>query len=976
MGTGFSESRFATVRVTLAAVRLGGGERDGADPVVVQVRPTDALVPVTLSGLDARPALAEGLIGRTEELEVIEQLLDRIQRDGESLVLLGEAGIGKTVLLHAAADNAADADIRVLQAAGVQYEAEITFSGLHQTLLSLHHEFADLSDTHRDVLNATLGFGDGPVPDRMLITNAVLALLWHVAAKGPLLLVIDDLPWLDRASAGVLSLVARRLKGSRVGFLAAARSGEESYFEHAGLPTLELGPLDRSASNQLIGSRYPRMSASLRGRIVEEARGNPLALLELPSALDDGTKVGATSRAPRTPGERPLRLFSARIEGLPEETRRLLLLAALDGTGDLRILIGAGAGARRDLGPAERARLVYVDDQTRRLEFHHPLVRTVVVDLSTADERHEAHLALAELFADAPDRRAWHLASAADGPDEQVAAALEDVAHNTLLRGDATGAVAALTRASDLSASHTDRARRLAEAAYIGANVNGALTNATTLLDEARRADPDAEGSIFSAMAAAFVLINGDGDVDTAHRLLMRAIETIGAEGAPSAIEEALHTLFLPCYFAGRPEFWADFHRALEACPKPLPVPLYLANTAYADPLHATDEVLAVLDKAIDGLADVDNPVEVLRIAGGALFLDRISLCRDPLLRVVRDGRDGGVVALAITALSYLATDAVQTGLWDEAVQMADECLELCDTHGYGLLAWTARQHKACIAGYRGDIATTQRLSDEMRQWATPRRAGAVHSWCSLALLNATLTLGDFERSYQLATAISPAGVLPPWGSTAVYTFLDIVESAMRTGRATEARAHVQAMRAANVARLSPRLAMVSGACEAMIASDQEAPALFEHALAVPGADRWVFDYARVQLLYGERLRRVRASTESRPPLTRALELFRGMGSAPWAERAAAELRASGHDVRRSHTMLGGELTPQEREIAVRAARGLSNKEIGQELFLSPRTVGAHLYRIFPKLGITSRAALRDALDAVDRDHEAHTTHR
>jgi DNA-binding CsgD family transcriptional regulator len=663
------------------------------------------------------------------------------------------------------------------------------------------------------------------------------------------------------------------------------------------------------------------------------------------------------------PSRRVQGLFASRVAGMPARTRWLLLLMALNGTGDPRVL-RADQQALVDLAAAERAQLAYVDQSSRRLVFRHPLIRTVVVELSPDDERRRAHAELAELWADQPDLQAWHLAEATVRLDEHVAGLLEEAAHRILRRGDAVGGVAALIRAADLSPGAADRSRRLAEAAYIGADVTGELRSVSKLLADGRRADPELSGSLHAAVAASYLLLNGDGDVDTSHRLLVGAIEAQAERhnASDSMLVEALHTLLLVCFFGGRPELWEPFHAAVARLMPHVPPVLALLAKTFADPARAAVPALGQLDAAISGLRDEADPAQIVRIGIAAVYVDRLAGCREPLWRVVRDGRQGGAVTSAIDALMLLCFDSFMAGQWDEAQLLVDEGLGLCEAHGYQLLAWPGRYGKALIAAARGDYDGTRALSDEMTRWAAPRRVRSVQHYSHHAKALAALGRGDFEEAYQSATAISPAGVLASHVPLALWISMDIAEAAIRTDRHAEAAAHVTAIRAAGIAAISPRIALLVAGSAAIAASDDSAVGLFDEALAVPGADRWPFDFARVQLAYGERLRRARSTAQARRYLTAALDAFERLGARPWATRAASELRATGQAKARADEQESDSLTPQEREIAMLAAAGLSNKQIGQRLFLSHRTVGAHLYQIFPKLGITSRAALRDAL--------------
>ena len=920
---------------------------------------------------------ATTLVGRDRELGLIGSFLGRAATEGGVLLFTGEPGVGKTVILDAAV-SAAAAGTRVLRTAGGEFKAEVNFSALGHLLHPILGELDQLSDSYQRALTVALGLGNGSPADRLVLANAVLALLRQAAAAGPVLIVVDDLPWLDRPSAMVLGLVARRLAGMRIGFLAVSRSGEEGFFERGGLPVHEIEPLDQAAAAGMIADRFPGLADRVRARVLAEAQGNPLALLELPTALTDSQQAATQALPTILPlSERLQGLFAARISGLPAPARHLLLLAALDGTGELGILRAAtGQPGLDDLGPAEHAHLVRVQGSPWRLTFRHPLTQAAVVALSDAIERRRAHRTLAELTADQPDRQAWHLAEAATGPDEQVAGLLERVARQILLRGDAVGAITALLRAADLSTSGSDRSRRMAEAAYVGADVTGDLRNVSRLLDTARQTDPDASESLQAAMAAAYLLLNGEGDVDTAHHVLVGAIENHACQDTASdnTLIEALHTLALVCFFGGRAELWAPFDAAIARLIPPVPVVLAVQSKTFPDPVRTAVPVLGQLDAAIRGLAEEVNPVQIVRIAIAADYVDRLAGCREALRRVVRDGRAGGAVTSAIDALMLLYVAAYQAGHWDEAQRLADEGVMLCETHGYRVLAWPGQWGKALLAAARGDYDTTQALTDEIVRWATPRRLGSVQAYASHARALAALSKGDFEDAYRHAAAISPPGVLAPFVPHALWVLMDLVEAAIRTGRGAEAAAHVQAMQDAQVGVISSRLALNVAGAAAMVAPNDEAGVLFASALAVPEADLWPFDLARVHLLYGESLRRARSNIQARAHLSAALDTFRRLGARPWQIRAGRELRATGLAMQgadrgalRSDALLGiPSLAPLDHEIARLAAAGLTNKQIGERLYISHRTVAAHLYQLFPRLGITSRAALRDALDALE----------
>ena len=909
------------------------------------------------------PVPGGDLLGRDRELKLIGAFLGRVRAAGEALLLAGEAGVGKSALLDAAAQMASAEGFRVLRAGGTEFEAGLSFSALHQALLPLRGELDQASRAHREALSAALGFGAGVAPERLTVSSAVLELFRRAAMADPVLLVVDDLPWLDKASAAVLGFVARRLTGSRVGLLAASRSAEDTFFERSGLSELELGPLDEQSSGALLSARFPVLAPGVRDRLLTEAQGNPLALLELPAALSEPQLTAVQALPAVLPlGWRLQALFAARVGQLPAGTRHLLLMAALDGTGDLRILDTAGARGLADLAAAERARLVSVGGSPRRLAFRHPLTRSAVVELATEAERRAAHQTLAGLWPDQPDRQAWHLAEAASGPDEDVAMLLEQATHRILRRCDAAAALAALTRAADLSPQPADRGRRLAQAAYIGAEATGELGSASALLADARRSDLRPSGSLHAAAAAAYLLLNEDGDLATAHRLLSGSIQTAdhGYDAGDSGLIEAMHTLALLCWFRGSAQAWEPFYRALARL-KPAPDILSVMAKTLPDPARTAGAALGEFDALAATVHLEDDPARINQIGMAAVYLDRLGDVRDGAWRLVRQGRRGGPARRHLVSLIHLCLDDFHTGQWEEAQQLASEGLAVCE-RGYRFFAWYLHFIQAMLAAVRGDHDASRALADRITRWAAPRGVHLAEARARHARVLSAIGQEDFEEAYRHAAAISPAGTLASHAPHALWVAFDLVEAAARTGRNAEASAHVAAMDEAGLAAISPRMALLRHGAAAIAAPGGEAPRLFDRALAVPGAARWPFDLARVQLAYGERLRRGRATTESRIQLSAALEIFERLGARPWAERASGELRATGQTKARAGYHIRQALTPQENEIAMLAATGLSNKQIAQQLYLSPKTVGNHLFRIFPKLGITSRAALRDAL--------------
>lgn len=917
-------------------------------------------------------ARSSGLIGRAPELDFLEGFFRETAVSGGALVLSGDPGVGKTALLHALAESALASGTTVLRANGVEFEGDVSFAGLNQALFPLLGDFDRLDAAHRDALRIALGLGAGPPPGRLLVSNAALLLLRQAAARMPVLLIVDDLPWIDRASASVLGFAARRLGGSRAGLLAACRTGAQSYFDQAGLPGYELKPLDDEAAARLVAASFPGLDPRVTSRVLGAAQGNPLALLELPQALSAAQRTAADPLPSVLPlGERLREVFTSRVTRLPPATRALLLTAALDATVDLRVLEAAGGGDYQlgDLAPAERDQLVRTDESARRFTFRHPLIRSAVVGASTAAERRRAHHALAAALTDQPERRAWHLGEACTEPDEQVASLLEDAAMRIVQRGDYSGAVARLTRAADLSPAAAERSRRLAAAAYIAAQHIGEMRTASELLEVTRQASPRLADSLHYASAAAFVMLNGDGHIDTIHRLLVGAIEggTHRYDSGDPELINTLWTLALVCFFGGRAKLWEPFHAALARLVPGPPPELALTIDMFADPVRTGVAALPRLESALRTIHHEADPGTIQNIAGAAMYADRMAEAREPLWRTVRRGREDGGDRLHLVALMDLGVDDFHRGEWAEAAELAAEGLRMAEERGGRFFAWYFRYHQAVLAAAQGRFDTSRALASQIIGWAGPRGARTPQVFARHALVLADLGQGDFESAYRNAAWMSPAGTLASHVPHCLWVVMDLVESAVRTGRRDEADRHVGAMREANIAALSPRLAILAAASAAIAADDERAPALFDAALGLPTVDRWPFDAARVRLAYGERLRRARAATESRTHLEAARSAFQKLGAAPWAARAEQELRAAGVAARTPAAARGSAaLTPQELQIALLAASGMTNKQIGERLFLSPRTVGGHLYQIFPKLGITTRAALRDALGPAD----------
>ncbi len=912
-------------------------------------------------------APAVELVGRSDEVTQVREFVRHACLHGGSFLIQGEPGAGKTALLETIAAGAMAEGVLVVGGSGSQDETGTGFSLLNLLLRPLRGHIPALDTRHRTPLSMALGLGDMPTPAGLDVANAIVELLQIASVARPLLVVVDDLPWVDRDSAAVLEFIARRLAGQAIGFLAASTPSLPSHFDGKGIPELTLHPLGGDDAAALLQARYPMLARRVAHRMIVEACGNPLALVELPAALDDPQRQGTQTLPAVLPlTSRCQATFATPLVDLPPLTVQFLLVAALEGTGDLRILqrISGPALGLEPLSPAEQAHLVHVDENRGRLTFVHPLTRAAVVGLSTSAERRVCHLVLAQQLSDQPERRAWHLAAASVGPDETVSDLLVQAAEQAVRRGDGVGAVAALLRAADMSPSGVDRGALLARAAYLGAGFTGDLDAVAELLADSRRADPHGDESLQAAVAGAYTLLNSDGGVMAAHRLLVAAIETRSRPERCSdpALVGAVRTLFSICLWAGQPELWAPLHAALEHLVPAVPRMLSIQIQTMDDPARRALPVLDELDRAIDRLGEETDLARIVQVGVAAIYLDRGAECREPLMRVIADGRAGGVVTAAIDAMMLLCVDDVFVGRWDEAARLAVEGLRLCDDHGYGLQKWQFRLGQGLLAAGRGDEVSAAALSERMLEWAVPRRVRVVEMYARHVRGLAALGRGDFEDAYHQLAAISPPGVFAPHVNHALRVPMDLVEAAVRTRRHAEASAHVTAMRETRMAAISPRLAVMVAGSAALAAPEDRAGELFEEALALPDLDRCPFETARVHLAYGEYLRRDHTAGAARAQLTAAAGIFRRLGAAPWVARADRELRATGQTRTAPSPTEVAALTPQEHEIASMAAAGLTNKQIGARLFLSHRTVSTHLYRTFPKLGITSRAALRDAL--------------
>ncbi|WP_428957157.1 helix-turn-helix transcriptional regulator [Streptomyces sp. cg35] len=913
-------------------------------------------------------SLGTTVVGRAGEQETLSAFVT--EGAGRALVLRGETGVGKSTLMDQVARLAADEAHRLIRIAGVETESELPFAGLHQLLHPLLNRTVELDEQHRALFDVVFGLSAGPPPSVMALGIAVLDLLALASARDPLTFLIDDGQWLDDSSAEVCGFVARRLSGSSVRVLVALRSDVRSRFDTAALPEVGVEPLSDEAAGQLLDLRHPQMDKESRQIVLEHAQGNPLALLELPPHVV-GSGRGARMAAefagfggvslPR----RLQHVYGVRIERLAPAVRTELLRGALDG-------VGAGNGRGRAHGAQYRmenvdeaaaAGLLEVDPVSGDFLFRHPLIRGTVAQLATPNQRRAAHAELARVHRTDLERRAGHLAAATIDPDDEVAATLEAAAGSATRRGGAAAAVSWLTRAAELSEQPADRSRRLGDAAYIAGQA--------ALLDQARTlvhyADPGlgAAGSMASVITTAYVGFFQDGEVRPTHQQVMAAVERLRDDGPDPETDEALNRLLAVllaiCQYASDAAMWRRTESLLDSLGERVHTLTAILRDAWGDVVLHGSGLRERVEKAFTAQETL-APWDVTRLTVAAYHVDALSMHRPYMRRAVEREKDNGAVSNAMTMLHLIMLDQMASGEWAEAEETGERALELALAHGYTLLAHHSRAYLGLLAATQGRLERARELQAAVDAWARPRGVGFLTQISEATGAAAALSEGDYEAAYLYAIGITRPGSFEPYAHQASRTLLDLVEAAVHTGRGEQGRQHALAAHDVGLPHVSPRLALITLGALAMTAEDpKEAEDLYTRAEAHPAARDLPFELARIRLAHGIRLRHTSGPRTARPVLTRAAETFDRLGAAAWAERAHAELRASGLSTRTSALHLAA-LTWQERRIAELAAGGLTNKEIGERMRLSPRTVSSHLYRIFPKLGITSRAALRDAL--------------
>ncbi|MBW5425039.1 AAA family ATPase [Streptomyces sp. BG9H] len=918
-----------------------------------------------------------GWYGREDELGVIDRVLQGA-RQGRSaaLVVRGEAGIGKSALLAHAVDAARAEGLRVLRATGTDSESELPFAGLHLLLGRAADRVGELPERQARALGGALGLSDvaagpegmvaglGPASveasggDRFLTGLAVLTLLADLAEEQPLLCVVDDAHWLDKASAEALLFAARRLDAEGVVMLFAARDTYAPPFPAQGLDELRVGALSDAAARELLAEHAADLPHHARVRILGEAAGNPLALRELPVAQREGLAHDTT---PISGHARVQRTFTDRISGLPQGTRTVLLVAAAEATDDLAVIASAASelGASvTDLDPAERKDLVRVAEG--RLVFRHPLIRSAAYRSAPLGDRLAAHRALAHALPCVGniDRRAWHLAAATTEPDEYVAAVLEETSEHARARGGYTAVAAACERAARLSPDSRDRVRRLALAAHAAA----AAGEGPRAADLATRAaphltDPLRRAELVKVRAA---VAREQGRLETSYTLLGEGAAAVAAVAPGTAafmLYEAVTAAWLGGPRSAVSELTArlaslELTRSADTAPF-VDAALALEQLAADDPKAA----LPALRDLVSGLGGQHAGLglrERLSIAAWAFSTGDLEAGHKHFTALEQECRSQGAIGMLPLALMLLARSHTLLGRHRDGHTAASEGLRVAEDIGQLPYVDQIRGVLAHLAAVEGDEERCRELAirDDVR--ADP----PCLAWGVGALGLLDLGLGRPEAALRRYEELldGPAR----HAVRVLYSLPDLIEAAARAGapdRASAALARYEAWAEATGQAWAEAIAL---RCRALLAPEERAGELYERAVRLHQGGGLPFERARTGLLYGEWLRRAGRRTEARVPLRGAADAFESVGAGPWAERARAELRATGES--RPAATPGGDrfstLTPQELQVTRLAAAGLSNRDIGAQLFLSPRTVGYHLYNAYPKLGVASRGEL------------------
>ncbi|MFI7226366.1 AAA family ATPase [Nonomuraea angiospora] len=891
------------------------------------------------------------LFGRSAEIAAIDDVISRAREGaGAALVLRGEAGVGKTALLDLAASRGGS--MRVLRTTGVEPESDLAFAALHQLLRPVAGLLDALPGPQREAVRGALGLGGGASGDRFLLAAGVLSLLAEAAAPDGLVCVVDDFQWVDRASADALLFAARRLPTERIAMLLAVRGDAPV----KGVPPLWLGGLPEPAAAELLDGLLEPGAAELldaamppgvKRELVAATGGNPLALREIVRRLGPGQLAGREPLPDPLPGG--TRLFGEQVAALPDDARLVALLAAVESDLDLVLRAAARMGTgRAALHELEVAGLVRVEGASVR--FRHPLIRSAVHEAAAPASRRAAHEALAALSEG--DRRAWHLAAAALGQDESVAAALAETADRARDRGGYGDAATALARAAELTPAPRTRAVRLKDAAT-AAWLGGRPGQAESLLAEAR----DHAGGD-RALEMEIAQLRGRFELNSGSAA--EAVRILAAGDSLDMLADAAEA----ASYVGDTAAIAELGRRAAAFPEG-----FLRDVLAGIGLMLSDGTgHELLRRALDRTGELTEAAGFLWATAAASYLGEADLAAELAARAGRVARMSGMVGQLPVVLEFVATGERIAGRLAESQALSEEGLELAREAGYANTVAAHLANLAVLAALRGEEETCRGHAQEALAIAIPHRVGLRAGVAAYALAMLDLGAGRFAAAHDRFTAIVAAG--PGAGHPTVVwrSTPDRIEAAVGAGDLGAARAALEAYErwsaqagTAESRALLTRCRALAGAGPEKELPEKELPEkelpekALEEALRLHANP---YEAARTALLLGERLRRAHRPGEARPHLRAALETFRRAGAEPWARRAHGELRAAGESAEPARGPALDALTPQELRIAGLVADGLSSKEIAAQLFLSPRTVEYHLYKIYPKLGIGTRTEL------------------
>jgi DNA-binding CsgD family transcriptional regulator len=870
-----------------------------------------------------------------------------------ALVLRGPAGIGKTALLNDALEDVAD--MQVLRGRGVESESELGFAALHQLLRPILDHADELAAPQANALRSAFGIQTGQA-DRFLISVAVLNLLAEAAERSPVVCVIDDAHWLDDASSTTLVFVARRLEAERIALLFAAREGEVRRFEAAGLAELYVSGLDEAAAEALLRHRAGAdLAPNVRRRLIAATEGNPLALLELPSAL---SKAQLSGRDP-LPVPLPLsdemeRAFRERARRLPPSSQTLLVVAAADDTRTLRTILGAARILGVDdsaLDAAERGGLVRVRDG--RLDFRHPLVSSALYQGATTLQRQAVHRALAQTLTDADaDRRAWHLASATVEPDDSVARELLATADRARARNGFEAACAALERAAELTADAEPRARHLASAAE-NAWLSGQPQRASSLLENARSLASDAL-LIADIDKLRGVIEHAIGSPITAKEILVSAAASIAQTDMCRALEMLLTAASAVALATDGPGA-AEIARFAATLNPTAPGDAYTKWLLIANGHYFHDELREATDalqKAVSIAEDTGDPALAADAAErAALFISDDDAAYSVRSQVVARSRAAGAIGNIVDSLFRLAQIELVTGRWTAALGSASEAVRLARETGQHGLSALPMGWLTVISAMRGDERQLRSLTHDIREGAGGHYMGAVEQLLSWAWGVFELGAGRPSEALNHLKMITHPGIR-------IVSDLDYIDASIHASEPRATHERLQSLTTVADVIDAPWIHARVAHCHALMEHGDAAERFFDEALNYHNRAHRPFERARTALAYGAFLRRTRRRIDARKHLYAALEVFESLGATRWEERARIELRASGQTARRRDPSTITDLTPQEIQVARFVARGLSNREVATQLFLSPRTIDFHLRNVFAKLGISSRTQL------------------